>query len=149
MAIEVTVPAAMSYDGIEHRWNDTSEPMHGIDEGEHVNTFIPIVKDVVSVAAYVVSEVDAALVAASSEAINAAASADAALASENAAADSVAKINTLGLATGLQTTGAGVVVSAATPPTTGQVLQATSPTTATWQTLMPTPDFLIMAQGVI
>jgi len=36
-------------------------------------------------------------------------------------------------ATGLQTSGATVVVSAAAPPTTDQVLKATSATTATWQ----------------
>jgi hypothetical protein len=82
--------------------------------------------------------------------IDAAASADAALASQNAAAASVAQVNTLGAATGLQTTGTGaaVMVNAASPPTTGQALVATSATTATWQAVSP-PDFLIMAQGII
>jgi len=36
-------------------------------------------------------------------------------------------------ATALATTGADVGIDAAAPPTTGQVLKATSPTTATWQ----------------
>jgi hypothetical protein len=40
-----------------------------------------------------------------------------------------------GPATSLDTTGAAVNVGSAAPPTTGQVLQATSATTATWQTL--------------
>lgn len=39
-----------------------------------------------------------------------------------------------GPATSLDTTGAAVDVSASAPPTTGQVLTATSATTATWQT---------------
>lgn len=39
-----------------------------------------------------------------------------------------------GPATQLDTTGAAVDVSGAAPPTTGQVLTATSATTATWQT---------------
>jgi hypothetical protein len=51
-------------------------------------------------------------------------------------------------ASSLQTTGESVTVNAASPPTTGQALVATSTTTATWQTVAP-PDFLIMAQGVI
>jgi len=38
-----------------------------------------------------------------------------------------------GAAESLQTTGADVVVSTAAPPTTGQILKATSPTTANWQ----------------
>lgn len=38
-----------------------------------------------------------------------------------------------GAATALATTGADVVVSGATPPLTGQILTATSPTTAAWQ----------------
>lgn len=39
-----------------------------------------------------------------------------------------------GPATQLDTTGAAVDVSGASPPSTGQVLTATSATTATWQT---------------
>jgi hypothetical protein len=40
-----------------------------------------------------------------------------------------------GPATSLDTTGAAVNVGSAAPPSTGQVLRATSATTATWQTL--------------
>jgi hypothetical protein len=41
--------------------------------------------------------------------------------------------NTIG-ANELRTTGSSVVIDTASPPTTGQVLKATSATTATWQT---------------
>lgn len=49
-----------------------------------------------------------------------------------------------GPATSLDTTGAAVDVSASAPPTTGQVLTATSATTATWQT--PSSGGLTQAQ---
>lgn len=42
--------------------------------------------------------------------------------------------NTVG-ANQLMTTGAPVVIGSASPPTTGQILKATSATTATWQTI--------------
>lgn len=48
-------------------------------------------------------------------------------------------------ATGLATTGSPVNVGSAAPPTTGQLLTATSATTATWQTL---PSF-IRADGTV
>jgi len=49
-----------------------------------------------------------------------------------------------GAADALATTGADVDVSASAPPTTGQVLTATSATTATWQT--PSGGGLTQAQ---
>ena len=51
-----------------------------------------------------------------------------------------------GPATSLDTTGAAVDVSAAAPPTTGQVLTATSSTAASWQTpgAAAAADFTLM-----
>jgi hypothetical protein len=50
------------------------------------------------------------------------------------AEQSVSEINTIGAATGLQTTSYPVVVSASLPPSIGQTLVATSPTSAEWLT---------------
>ena len=52
---------------------------------------------------------------------------------KTATAQSIADLAGAGTANELATTGAAVDVSAAAPPSTGQVLKATSATTATWQ----------------
>jgi hypothetical protein len=123
---------------------DDDSPSTGLGNGGSILRLVPMMAQVVAVASNVVSVAGGT----TQDVIDAAASADAALASQNAAAASVAQVNTLGAATGLQTTGAAVMVNAASPPTTGQALVATSATTASWQAVSP-PDFLIMAQGII
>lgn len=107
---------------------DDDNATTGLLNGGQLLRYVPTLSNVVAIANHVVSVAGGT----TQDVIDAAASAAAALASENAAAASVAEINELGLATGLQTTGDGVVVSAASPPTTGQVLKATSATTAEW-----------------
>jgi hypothetical protein len=78
---EVNIPAELSSDGTAHRWNDTDEPNHGIDGGEHTNTFMKIIADVLSMAQWVATQAasmaSSVSAAATSEA-NAAASAAAA-----------------------------------------------------------------------
>ena len=56
MTVTVTVPSTMSYDGTEHIYTDDSDPITGLDGGGHVERFTPAIKDVVSVASYVVTQ---------------------------------------------------------------------------------------------
>ena len=56
MTVTVTVPSTMSYDGTTHTYTDDSDPITGLDGGGHVERFTPAVKDVVSVANYVVNQ---------------------------------------------------------------------------------------------
>lgn len=56
MTITVTVPTTMSYDGTVHTYTDDSDPVTGMDGGGHVERMIPCVKDIVSVADYVISQ---------------------------------------------------------------------------------------------
>lgn len=84
---EVNIPAELSSDGTAHRWNDTDEPNHGIDGGEHTNTFMRIIADVLSIAQWVKTQASTIISNATSYANNAAASAsDAATSASNAAA---------------------------------------------------------------
>jgi hypothetical protein len=55
MTITVTVPAEMSFDNTVHVYTDDSDPLTGLDSGGHVERMIPCVKDIVSVADYVVN----------------------------------------------------------------------------------------------
>ena len=54
MTTTVTVPTTMSYDGTVHIYTDDSDPATGMDGGGHTKNMIPCVKDIVSVANYVV-----------------------------------------------------------------------------------------------
>lgn len=56
MTVTVTVPSTMSYDGTTHTYTDDSDPITGLDGGGHVERFTPAVKDIVSVANYVVTQ---------------------------------------------------------------------------------------------
>lgn len=127
MANEVYFDPLVGGDG--SRITDDDNPNTGLANGGAVIRIVPMFQQVVNVAKWVATQASGILADASA----AAASAAAALASQNAAATSVTQVNTLGAATGLQTTGAAVTVNAASPPTAGQVLKVTSPTTATWQ----------------
>lgn len=88
------------------------------------------------------ADADAAGVAAAAAAGDAASAAAAAAAAQGTADGAAAGVGALDLRVGaledgapaLDTTGDAVDVSAAAPPTAGQVLTATSATTATWQT---------------
>ena len=122
MTVTVTVPSSMSSDGTIHIYTDDSSPTTGLDGGGHVERLLPLILDNVSIANVAVNSAISAQ--------NDAASANASALLAEIAADNV---NTLGSATGLQTTGSPVVTTAAAPPTAGQVLTATSSTTAAWQ----------------
>lgn len=116
---------------------DDSNALTGLDGGGHVERFVPALSQVVAVAKYVVDFASDTYTAS----VNAIASASAALSSKNAAAISEANAAQsaldaaayVGGANSLQTTGSPVVVNAASPPTVGQVLKATSSTNAKWQ----------------
>jgi hypothetical protein len=56
MTTTVTVPITMSYDGTVHIYSDDSDPITGMDSGGHVKNMIPCVKDIVSVANYIMSQ---------------------------------------------------------------------------------------------
>lgn len=56
MTTTVTVPTTMSYDGTVHIYTDDSDPATGMDGGGHTKNMIPCVKDIVSVANYVVTQ---------------------------------------------------------------------------------------------
>jgi hypothetical protein len=125
---------------------DDDSPSTGLGNGGSILRLVPMMAQVVAVANNVVSVAGGT----TQDVIDAAASAAAALASKNAAAASVTQVNTLGAATGLQTTGAVVNVNLSAPPVANQIIIATSPTTATWQDApKTTPDFLLINAGII
>lgn len=118
---------------------DDDDPSTGLGNGGALLRLVPMMANVVNVANDVIVNASAA----DSDAIAAAASA----ATATAAASGITQ---LGTATGLQTTGAAVMVNAATPPSgAGKTLVTTSTTTAEWGTIQSTPDFLLINAGII
>lgn len=118
---------------------DDDNASTGLANGGAVIRIVPMFQQVVNVAAFVVIK--------SALAVSSSATAVAAAATAVAASDSITQ---LGSATGLQTTGASVVVNTSAPPKTNQILIATSPTAATWQDApKTTPDFLLINAGII
>ena len=118
---------------------DDDNATTGLLNGGATVRIVPMLAQMVAVCSYAVTYLG-----------NAGASAIAAAASAASAATSVTQVNTLGAATGLQTTGSPVVVNASAPPVAKQIIIATSPTTATWQDApKTTPDFLLINAGII
>lgn len=118
---------------------DDDNATTGLLNGGQLLRYVPTLSNVVAIANHVESVVSGA----NNDAISAASSA----ATATAAATGIAQ---LGTATGLQTTGAAVMVNVSAPPVANQIIIATSPTTATWQDApKTTPDFLLINAGII
>lgn len=156
MANSVNFPPNLG--GDNSTYTDDDSPTTGLANGGAVIRLIPMFSKMISVMQWVINSISTSL-SSISESINtataqanaAANSANAALVSQNAAATSVTQVNTLGAATGLQTTGAVVVVSTAKPPISDQVLMANNATSADWESLPDSifPNSYYSFNGVI
>jgi hypothetical protein len=131
--------ASVEVGGDGSKYTDNDHSATGLFNGGHIIRLVPMFQNIVNIAIWV-KNTAAAIV---SNAGLAQSYAQNALNSANAAATSVTQINTIGATTGLQTTGAVVGTAAASPPAAKQVLRATSATSATWQTLIPTTTAIL------
>ena len=117
---------------------DDDNATTGLGNGGALIRLVPMFQQIVNVALFVVTKAVLA-VSSASTAVSAAATA-------TSAANGITQ---LGSATGLQTTGAAVMLNTSAPPIANQIIIATSPTTATWQDApKTTPDFLLINAGI-
>ena len=144
----VTFPSSLG--GDDSTITDDDNATTGLMNGGATIRLVPMISQLVAVCSWTVNYISTSLTTIGASISSASNSAAAALASKISAENSVAQVNVLGSATGLQTTGAAVMVNASTPPVANQIMIATSATTATWQDApKTTPDFLLINAGII